>query len=102
MRAAHDPFALNLVDSVMFYAPPPVAKWLDIIGQGGERAYRKALLPIFDAHVGAPKERVAELIETLMVSLCLLAIAAHERLDEERGADLTSFLIQRVKHMELS
>jgi hypothetical protein len=100
-EARHPPFAINVVDSAMINATPLAAQWLDMIGQGGERAYRRALLSIFDAHRNAPKAWVAGLVDSVVVSLSFVSMAApmHAAFGPEKGADLASFFIQRAKHM---
>lgn len=97
----YTPFALNVVDAAMAHASPLAAEWLDMIGQGGERAYRRALLPIFDAHSNAPKAWVTELVDAIVVSLSFVSMAAplHTGFTAEKGADLASFFVQRAKHM---
>lgn len=97
------PFAINATDAAMVYATPLAAEWLEMIGQGGDRACRKALLPIFDAHRNAPKESVANLVDAVVKALSFASIAEalYPRLGPDKGADLAAFCIQRAKHMTL-
>lgn len=104
----HSPFAINVVDSSMAYATPQAAQWLNMIGQGGDRAYRRALLPIFAAHRNGPKAWVANLVDSIVCCISLVSIAnSHPsrgslRMTDDQAADLASFFIQRAKHMTLT
>ena len=93
--------AINAADSAVANASDRLHELLCLLGQDGERGYRKALRPLWNKHPGTwsgPRWS----IETAVYVLNFVVFAAdfQGRLSDEKLADLVSFFLERLRHME--
>lgn len=106
LRTDQLPLAYNMIDAAMAYAAPLCRGMLNQLAQGGDRAYRQTLLPVYEAHIAQPETALRGVVTAISL-VCLAARRLPTQsetfvcgLDDDALMDLCLFFIARAVNMK--